>query len=196
MLQKLSEEIAECYAHASECRERAKPILDAATKKNFLEMEQRWLSLAHRYEIAERLAINNPVSRDDRTDHIGGTALVPGLQSPSGRVEPAKRGADWSFPSSLRPRTTLVHEGHRLRTAHVAGLQSFEPEACALDQRGNCTVEMAPAANTPPYRCQPILPPHHVRIGRATMLNEQEVPTRLERATHFKERTVDVRNGA
>jgi hypothetical protein len=50
-------------------------------------MEQRWLSLAHRYEIAERLAISNPVSRDDRTDHIGGTALVPGLQSPSGRIE-------------------------------------------------------------------------------------------------------------
>jgi len=88
MLQKLSEEIAECYAHASECRERAKPIIDAATKKDFLEMEQRWLSLANRYEIAERSAIDSPLSRDDQPDHIGGTALVPGLQSPSGRVEP------------------------------------------------------------------------------------------------------------
>jgi hypothetical protein len=87
MLQKLSEEITECYAHASECRERAKPILDAATKKDFLEMEQRWLSLARRYEIAERLAIDNPVSRYDRTDHIGGTALASELQSQSGRVE-------------------------------------------------------------------------------------------------------------
>ena len=82
MLQKLSEEIAECYAHASECRERAKPILDAATKKDFLEMEQRWLSLAHRYEIAERLAINNPVSRDDRTDSHRRNGSCPGASEP------------------------------------------------------------------------------------------------------------------
>ena len=40
MLQKLTEEIAECYAHASECRERAKPTLDPATKKDF----SRWNS--------------------------------------------------------------------------------------------------------------------------------------------------------
>jgi CRP-like cAMP-binding protein len=88
MPQKPNDEIAECYAHANECRERAKPILDAASKNDFLEMEQRWLSLAQRYENAERLAIDSPLSRDDRSDHIGGTALGWGLQSPSGHVEP------------------------------------------------------------------------------------------------------------
>jgi hypothetical protein len=94
MLQKLNEEIAECYAHASECRERAKPNLDAASKNDFLEMEQRWLSLAQRYETAERLAVNNPISRDDRTDHIGGTALASELQSPRDRVEPLSSRKD------------------------------------------------------------------------------------------------------
>jgi hypothetical protein len=78
----------ECYANASECRERAKPTLDAAAKKDSLELEQRWLSLAHKYENAERLAIDSPLSRDGRPDHIGGTALISGLQSTSSRVEP------------------------------------------------------------------------------------------------------------
>jgi len=88
MLQKVNEQIAECYANASECRERAKPTLDAAAKKDFLELEQRWLSLAHKYENAERLAIDSPLSRDGRPDHIGGTPLISGLQSTSSRVEP------------------------------------------------------------------------------------------------------------
>jgi hypothetical protein len=56
MLQKLTEEIAECYAHASECRERAKRTLDPATKGDFFGMERRWLSLAHSYEFAEQLS--------------------------------------------------------------------------------------------------------------------------------------------
>jgi hypothetical protein len=37
MLQKLTEEIADCYAPASESRERAKQALDPATKRDFLE---------------------------------------------------------------------------------------------------------------------------------------------------------------
>jgi CRP/FNR family transcriptional regulator, cyclic AMP receptor protein len=88
MLLKVNEQIAECYANASECRERAKPTLDAATKKDFLELEQRWLSLAHKYEAAEQLTTDSPLSRDDRPGHIGGTALISGLQSSSSRAEP------------------------------------------------------------------------------------------------------------
>jgi hypothetical protein len=56
MLQKLTGEIAECYHHASECRARAKQALDAKSKRDFLEMERRWVSLAHNYEFAERLS--------------------------------------------------------------------------------------------------------------------------------------------
>jgi CRP/FNR family transcriptional regulator, cyclic AMP receptor protein len=88
MLQKLTEEIAECYAHASECRERAKPTLDPAAKKDFLEMEERWLSLAHRYETAERLAFDSPSNRDEPPNHSGGTVLASAPRRMSSRVEP------------------------------------------------------------------------------------------------------------
>ena len=84
MLQKVNEQSAECYATASECRERATSIADATTKKDFLELEQRWLSLAHKYEVAERLASDSPLSHDGRPDHIGETALISGLQSSIG----------------------------------------------------------------------------------------------------------------
>jgi hypothetical protein len=56
MLQKLTEEIAECYRHARECRERAEQVLYPATTNDFLDQERRWLSLAHSYEFAERLS--------------------------------------------------------------------------------------------------------------------------------------------
>jgi hypothetical protein len=56
MLQKLTEEIAECYRQARECRERAKQSPDPTTKEDFFNMERRWLSLARNYEFAERLS--------------------------------------------------------------------------------------------------------------------------------------------
>jgi hypothetical protein len=56
MLQKLTDEIAECYRHARECHERAKQSHDPATKEDLFNMERRWLSLAHNYEFAERLS--------------------------------------------------------------------------------------------------------------------------------------------
>jgi len=60
MLQKLTEEIAECYRHARECRESAERVSDPATKNDFLDQERRWLSLAHSYEFAERAATKWP----------------------------------------------------------------------------------------------------------------------------------------
>jgi hypothetical protein len=56
MLQKLTEEIAECYRHARECHERANQSPDPATKEDFFDMERRWLFLARNYEFAERLS--------------------------------------------------------------------------------------------------------------------------------------------
>jgi hypothetical protein len=56
MIQKLTDEIAECYGHARACRERAERVLDPATKNDFLDQERRWLSMAHSYEFAERLS--------------------------------------------------------------------------------------------------------------------------------------------
>jgi hypothetical protein len=55
MLQKLTGEIAECYRHATDARDRAKAAAPAS-KQDFHDMERRWLSLAHSYEFAERIS--------------------------------------------------------------------------------------------------------------------------------------------
>ena len=56
MLQKLTNEIAECYRRAHESREAAKRTSDPSLKQDLLDMERRWISLAHSYEFAERLS--------------------------------------------------------------------------------------------------------------------------------------------
>jgi len=56
MLLKLTGEIAECYRHASEAGKRANGATDQAIKKDLLDMERRWLSLARNYEFAEQLS--------------------------------------------------------------------------------------------------------------------------------------------
>jgi hypothetical protein len=56
MLQKLSSEILECHRHADECRQRSKAASTDPARQDFLDMEQRWLSLARSYEFAERLS--------------------------------------------------------------------------------------------------------------------------------------------
>jgi hypothetical protein len=56
LLQELSKEIQECYRHAAECRQRAERTFTEKGRQEFLDMERRWLSLAHSYEFAEGLA--------------------------------------------------------------------------------------------------------------------------------------------
>jgi hypothetical protein len=56
MLQGPDKHVAECYRHASRCREFAEQALDPADKQDFLEMEHRWMRLAKRYQITERMS--------------------------------------------------------------------------------------------------------------------------------------------
>ena len=82
MLDKLSEEIRECLRHAEECRRRAKTALYTSAIQDYLEMEQRWLSLARSYEFAERLStFVEPFQREEREDKEtpspGAARLVP-----------------------------------------------------------------------------------------------------------------------
>jgi predicted transcriptional regulator len=56
VLQNLSEEIRERLRHAEECRQRAKTALNSSAIQDYLEMEQRWLSLARSYEFTEQLS--------------------------------------------------------------------------------------------------------------------------------------------
>jgi hypothetical protein len=55
MLPKLSKKIGECYRLAAEAREKAAAHADPVIRQDFLDMEQRWLLLAHRYTISKRL---------------------------------------------------------------------------------------------------------------------------------------------
>lgn len=55
MLNNLSEQIRDCYAHAEECSRKAAAQTDPLLKQDFLDMEKRWLSLAKSYELSERL---------------------------------------------------------------------------------------------------------------------------------------------
>jgi hypothetical protein len=56
MLQNLSEEIRECLRRAEECRRLSKTALSTSAIQDYLDMEQRWLALAHSYGFAERLS--------------------------------------------------------------------------------------------------------------------------------------------
>ena len=57
MLLKLSDEISECYRLAAEARQKADAANDPSTKGDFLNLERRWLFLAHSYEFSERLTL-------------------------------------------------------------------------------------------------------------------------------------------
>ena len=46
MPNRLSQELAECYQHAGDCARQAAAQTDPETKRNFLDMERRWMSLA------------------------------------------------------------------------------------------------------------------------------------------------------
>ena len=62
MLQKLNEEVQECYRHADECRQRAEKAFIEKSRQEFLDMERRWLSLAHSYEFADSCRITSSPS--------------------------------------------------------------------------------------------------------------------------------------
>jgi hypothetical protein len=45
MLQKLSDEVRECYAHAKDCARKAAAQPEPALQQSFLDAEQCWLRL-------------------------------------------------------------------------------------------------------------------------------------------------------
>jgi hypothetical protein len=55
MLDHLSEEIRGCLRHAEECARKAQEANKPRLREDFLEMERRWLRLAHSYQFAKKL---------------------------------------------------------------------------------------------------------------------------------------------
>ncbi len=68
MLNRLNEDIAECYRHAEECARFASAEVDPGLRTDFLDMKRRWLFLARSYEFSERLnsLTNEPDARANR----------------------------------------------------------------------------------------------------------------------------------
>jgi hypothetical protein len=55
MLNNLSEQVRECLQHAEGCAQRAAAQADPKLKQDFLQLEQKWLSLARSFQLTERL---------------------------------------------------------------------------------------------------------------------------------------------
>ena len=68
MLNNLSEHVRECLRHAEECAQKAAAQSDPTLKKDFLDMERRWLSLARSYELSERLTDFSAETKRQATD--------------------------------------------------------------------------------------------------------------------------------
>jgi hypothetical protein len=56
VLNNLSGDIRECLQHAEDCARKAAALTDPKVKQDYLDMEQRWLSLARSYEFTERIS--------------------------------------------------------------------------------------------------------------------------------------------
>jgi hypothetical protein len=52
MLQKLSDEVRDCYQHAKNCARKAAAQADPAVRQSFLDAQQSWLKLVRRLAAA------------------------------------------------------------------------------------------------------------------------------------------------
>jgi len=55
MLYSISKRVAEFYQRAFECNEKARKAHSSEEREFYLDMERRWLSLAHHRDLTERL---------------------------------------------------------------------------------------------------------------------------------------------
>jgi hypothetical protein len=56
MLEKLSEKVAQCHRRAREAREKAERATDLGAKRDYFNLERRWLLLADSYQLASRIS--------------------------------------------------------------------------------------------------------------------------------------------
>ncbi|PWT82634.1 MAG: hypothetical protein C5B58_07905 [Acidobacteria bacterium] len=68
MLENLSEQVRECLRRAEDCAERLKRELNPDSKKDFLEMEDRWLKLARSYQFLDQLSSFTTYNNQKQTE--------------------------------------------------------------------------------------------------------------------------------
>ena len=66
MFVSVSREASECRLYAEHCADKARLQSDPQLRQCFLEMQQRWLSLARSYEFAERLEFLSAVEERNK----------------------------------------------------------------------------------------------------------------------------------
>lgn len=122
MFEQLIEQVRACYEHAADAKQKAEAATDPASKASFLDMEKRWLALAHSYLSIESLG--------ELSDAI-----------PDGRREPQERAR---VNDSLRLQEvsiSIIQEGNlaalydrvldaaiALMSADMGSMQTFYPE--------------------------------------------------------------------
>jgi hypothetical protein len=57
MLEKLSDNIRECYRHAEDCERQAAQQFDPTLRQDFLDAARRWRFLAKSYETTEQITL-------------------------------------------------------------------------------------------------------------------------------------------
>ena len=62
----VTDDVRECYRHAEECARQAQSVSNPEFRRDFLDLELRWLKLARSYEVSERL---KPAGHGKETRH-------------------------------------------------------------------------------------------------------------------------------
>jgi hypothetical protein len=97
---------------------------------------------------------------------------------------------------SSRSRAAFVKEGERTRSGFlVSGAKSLETKSSGLNKIINLSVKMAAAADPFPDGRYPVLPAHHVWIGRATMLCKPQFAFGFENSPDLEQSRANVRDG-
>ncbi len=125
MLQNLSEGLRECFAHAEDCARRARNETDPELRRDFLDMERRWLRLAQSMELVERLNIfPNPARKPPLHEYrlyvlaADGRAVGPGMPIRAENDELAISGAKVRIDGHAE---SMLCDGNRV-------VKKFKPE--------------------------------------------------------------------
>jgi PAS domain S-box-containing protein len=126
MLEKLSDQVRACHEYAADAKQMAEAAADPASKASFLDMEKRWLALAHSYTSIESLG-DLPAAMPDRRQRSDEHAR-------------ADAGTDASLPLQ-EISTLLIQEGNldalyervldaaiSLMSADMGSMQKYDPE--------------------------------------------------------------------
>src|SRR5206468_1376102 len=100
------------------------------------------------------------------------------------------------YGCSIRTSNTFIHEGERIPSSHISGVEPLDEKSRRCDQIVDLAVEVAAAAEAFPARRQAMLPPRDPMIGREPMLDEEQATLRPKDTSHLAQRRDDLRDRA